>query len=202
LTHAFYRYAEPSPFPPSFEGDPMSYLFGLFGDVVAAGLALAILLGMLFERRRKEQVARAVGAERFMVQPGLHRFTVLEVYRAFVIGILAFIVMRAAPDAAWMLLWGEVNEPTIRLLLRLDMLLDGFALVPFFFAIICWGWGRQTIPQRLLAESALQMPRLSWGMVWQNTKIVVLVLFIAAGVTLGKAHRGDREVIAVVGASP
>jgi hypothetical protein len=127
---------------------------------------------------------------------------VLEVYRAFVIGVLAFIVMRALPDAVWMLLWGEVGEPTIRLLLRADLLLDGFALAPFFFAIVCWGWSRQTIPQKLIDESAVQMPRLSLRMVWQNTKIVALVLIIAAGVTVGKAHRGEREVIAVVGAAP
>lgn len=200
MHHSLYAYADPSPFPPSFEGDPLSYLFGLFGDVVAAGLAMAILLGMLFERRRKEHVAKALGSQRFLIQRGLHRFTVLEVYRTFVISVLMFIVMRAAPDAVWMLLWGEVPEPTIRVLLKADLILDGVALLPFFLAIVCWGWSRQTIPQKLVDESQVQMPRLSLGMVWQNTKIVALVLLIAAGVTLGKAHRGEREVIAVVGA--
>lgn len=195
-----YSYAKPSPFPPSFEGDPTAFLFGLFGDVVAAGLALAILLGMMFESRgRKAPLVIDTRTVRFLVQPHLARFTVLEVYRAFVIGVLLFIVMRALPDALWMLLWGEVSEPVIRLLLRLDLLFDGFALAPFFFAIVCWGWGRQVVPQKLVDESRLQMPRLSLAMIWQNTKIVLLVLAIAAGVTIGKASAGQREVIAVVG---
>lgn len=196
-----YSYAEPSPFPPSFEGDPLAYLFGLFGDVVAAGLALAILFGMLFEGRRAKRALLEVSprSAQFLVQPTLARFTALEVWRAFVIGVLLFIVMRALPDALWMLLWGEVSERTIRFLLRVDLLLDGFALLPFFFAIICWAWGRQVIPQKLIDTSQVQMPRLTGAAIWQNTRIVVLVLLIAVGVTLGKASVGEREVIASVG---
>jgi hypothetical protein len=179
-------YSEPSPFPPSFEGDPVAFLFGLFGDVVASGMALAMLCGMVFETRRGKQVSNLVGNR--LSPPPMPKWSLLYIHRTFVIGVLLFILMRTLPDAAWMLLWGEVSESTIRMLLRADLLLDGLALFPFFMALICWAWTRQTIPQRLYTEVDIQMPRLRFQVVAQNAKILIIVLIIAIGVTVGKAN--------------
>lgn len=179
-------YGTPSPFPPSFEGNPWAYGFGLFGDVVAASLSLAVLLAYAFEARRNREVSDYV--RNMVVEPPLPRWSPLFVYRLGKMSMLAFIVMRALPDALWMLAWGEVSEWTIRFLLAFDLWMDGMALFPLMMAIICWAWGRQIIPQKLIEGNAgVIAGRLPWGMIANNAKIVLVVLLIAVGVTIGKA---------------
>lgn len=183
-----YAYSEPSPFPPSFEGNPYSYALGLFGDVVAAALALALLAAIVLEPRRNKEIAKRLRSP-VMLPVLAPRWSPLFLYRGFVIQMLVFVIMRSLPDALWMILWGEVREATIRVLLKIDLWCDGLALVPLGGAIIFWAWGRQVIPQRLTAElSARVLGRPSWGLVWQNARIAVVVLMIAAGVSFGKAH--------------
>ena len=187
-----YAYAEPSPFPPSYEGNPWSYAFGLFGDVVAGMLALAILLGYVFEARRDRHAAPTLPADparaaKFQVQPWAAKISVLAIYRAYNICLLLFVILRSLPDALWMLLWGEVSEPTIEVLLMGDLIADGLALAPLSMAALCWAWSRQVLPHRLAYPTALQMPRLSYAVVRQYAKIVVAILVIAGGVTIGKA---------------
>lgn len=179
-------YSTPSPFPPSFEGNPISYGFGLFGDIVAAALALTMLLGYVFESRRNRQATRLLGyPEGHTPTP---RWSPLYLYRAANVSMLVFIFMRAAPDALWMLAWGEVSEDAIRALLALDLWGDGLALGPFFFSILCWTWGRQVIPQKLLVGlGTVQSHRPPWEVIWKNCRIILMVLVIAIGVTIGKA---------------
>lgn len=181
-----YPYAEPSPFPPTFDGNPLSYGFGLFGDVVASALALTLLLSYLFESRRHRAIAKMVDAQN---QTYGHRaWSPLFLYRSTVSSLLLFVVMRSLPDAVWMLAWGEVPEPTIRLLLVLDLISDGLALVPLFFAVLCWCWGRQVIPQMLVTELKVGVSGgPPWEIIWKNGRIILVVLVIAIGVTIGKA---------------
>jgi hypothetical protein len=105
-----------------------------------------------------------------------------------VISLLAFVVLRALPDAVWMLAWGEVPEPTIRFLLAADLVCDGLALGPLFFAVFCWCWGRQVIPHLLASDlrAGVSGPP-PWGVIWKNGRIILVVLIIAVGVTIGKA---------------
>lgn len=181
-----YHYAEPSPFPPSFEGNPLAYGFGLFGDVVAAALALAMLLGILLEGRRNREISRLLRNP--VDLPPIGPWTPLFIYRASTVSMLVFIIMRALPDAVWMLAWGEVSETTIRVLLAVDLWCDGLALLPMFFSVVCWVWGRQVIPQRLIVETgSVSAHRPDWGLIWKNGRIVLVVLLIAIGVTIGKA---------------
>lgn len=181
-----YTYGDPSPFPPSYENDPWSYGFGLAGDLIASALCLAMLLTYLFERRRMKRVSHRVGIPPPLPIP---RWSVFWVYRAFNVNVLLFIVMRALPDAVWMLLWGEVEIRTIEMMLLLDLYCDGLALVPLFFAILCWAWGRQSIPQSLLSErGGGRMAPPTWQMIGRNGMIVVLVLVISVGVTVGKVY--------------
>lgn len=182
-----YSYAEPSPFPPSFDGNPWAYAFGLFGDVVAAALALTMLLAYVFEARRNREIHRRLKNPLPEVAP-IPPWTPLYIYRVGNISMLAFIVLRALPDAVWMLAWGEVSEPVIRAMLATDLVLDGLAIGPLVMAAFCWAWGRQTIPQKLIhgADAAVQ-GRLPWKLIWRNGKIVLLVSLIAIGVTYGKA---------------
>lgn len=181
-----YSYAEPSPFPPSFEGNPWGYAFGLFGDVLAASLALAMLLGYLFEARRARQIDKML-RNPLLTDP-IPAWSPLALYRLGKITILLFIVMRTLPDAAWMLAWGEVSEPVIRVLLAADLWMDGAALAPFFVSIACWAWGRQVIPQKLIeGNAAFVAGHPPWDIIWKNGRIVVTVFVIALGVTIGKA---------------
>lgn len=182
-----YQYAVPSPFPPSFDGNPWAYGFGLFGDVVAAALALTLLLSYVFESRRHRAVVRIVASPN--PSPALRpAWSPLFLYRATVMSLLSFVVMRALPDAIWMLAWGEVPERTIRFLLAADLVADGLALAPLFSAVLCWAWGRQVIPQLLVSELRAGVTGgPPWDIIWKNGRIILVVLVIAIGVTIGKA---------------
>lgn len=179
-------YGTPSPFPPSFEGNPYSYAFGLFGDVVAAALGLAVLLSFIFEARRFRQIHVLLGNP--VVQSRAEPWTPLWLYRTGMICFLSFVVLRALPDALWMLAWGEVSLSTIEVMLRLDLIADGLSIAPLFMATVCWAWGRQVIPQKL-AEGRVAMVngRPPWDMMLKNARIVGVVVVISLLVTIGKA---------------
>lgn len=182
-----FAYADPSPFPPSFDGSPLAYGFGLFGDVVASALALMLLLSYLFEARRNKAVHRIVGTN-LITHPGHRAWSPLFLYRSTIISLLSFVVMRSLPDAVWMLAWGEVPERVIRFLLVLDLVFDGLALIPLFTAVLCWCWGRQVIPQMLITDlkHGVTGPP-PWEVIWRNGRVILIVMVIAIGVTIGKA---------------
>lgn len=181
-----FHYGDPSPFPPSFAGNPWAYGFGLFGDVVAAALGLTLLLAYIFEARRSQTVNVLV--DNYVTNRRHERWSPLFLYRATNISLLLFVVMRALPDALWMLAWGEVPEPTIRFLLATDLVMDGLALFPLFFAVLCWCWGRQVICQLLVVEVRAGVSGgPPWETIWKNGRIVLVVMIIAIGVTIGKA---------------
>jgi hypothetical protein len=186
----FHQYLAPSPFPPSFDGNPWAYGFGLFGDVVAAALSLCLLLTYVFEARRSRQIGRILPGSVFTGAP-LPLWSPLFIFRATNICLLTFVVMRTLPDALWMLAWGEVSDGSIRFLLALDLWADGLALGPFLAATMFWAWGRQTIPQKLIAgpqaEGKPKRGKLPWDIIVRNGRIVLVVLIIAIGVTVGKA---------------
>lgn len=178
-------YSTPSPFPPSFEGNPWAYGFGLFGDVVAASLALAMLLAYLFEARRNREVDRLLRNP--MGRAGDVFGSALAIHRMRDVSILLFIVMRALPDAVWMLVWGEVDEACIRFLLAFDLWLDGVALFPLLFAAGCWALGRQAIEQRLVGVQVVSPRERVSLLLWHHGRIVLAVVVIAVLVTIGKA---------------
>jgi hypothetical protein len=181
-----YLYANPSPFPPSFEGNPFAYGFGLFGDVVAAALALMMLLTYVYEARRGRQINAITATQVTNYAHG--RWSALNIYRGLISSLLTFVVLRALPDAVWMLAWGEVSEPTIRHMLTVDLLMDGVAVVPLLAAVLCWCWGRQVIPHLLVEELRAGVIGGPPGdILWKNGRVVLVVLLIAIGVTIGKA---------------
>lgn len=182
-----YIYADPSPFPPIFADNPWAYGFGLFGTVVASALAMTLLLTYLFEARRSRQVASLTGSWVTQKPPYL-AWSPLFLYRGAIIGLLTFVVMRALPDAIWMLAWGEVSQESIRFILAASLVSHGLATIPLIFAVLCSGMGRQVIPQMLVVEARAGV---TGGPPWQHIKrkgrIVLVVLVIAIGVTIGKA---------------
>jgi hypothetical protein len=181
------HYGSPSPFPPSFEGNPYAYAFGLFGDVVAAALASAILLTFVFEQRRLRQID--VLLNNYVTQPaGIIPWTPLWLYRMGMMCFLSFVVMRCLPDALWMLAWGEVSRSTIEAMLKFDLIADGLSIIPLFAATVCWAWGRQVIPQKLTeGKMAVVGGHPPWLAILKNARIVGVVFVISLLVTIGKA---------------
>jgi len=183
---SYIGYGVPSPFPPSFEGNPLSYAWGLFGDTVAAALALTLLLGYVFEGRRKRQVNKAL--DNYVVEPPVAQWSPLWLYRHGQLGFFTFVVMRTLPDALWMLMWGEVHTPTIKFLLMLDMVADGFSIFPLLYATMMWAYGRQVIPQKLAEGVAIAVSgKAPWDVILKNLRIVAVVIVISLLVTIGKA---------------
>lgn len=183
-----YIYAAPSPFPPIFDDNPWAYGFGLFGTVVAAALALTLLLSYVFEARRYRQVLQMTGSWATN-HPSSYGWSPLFLYRGALIGLLTFVAMRALPDAIWMLAWGEVSDHAIRIILAASLIAHGLATIPLIFAVLCSGMGRQVIPQLLVQEA--RAAGVTGGPPWQHFvrkgRIVLIVLVIAVGVTIGKA---------------
>lgn len=180
-------YGQPSPFPPTFEGNPWSYGFGLFGDVVAAALALTMLLTFIFEKRRHRQIHIILNTVSH--DAPITKWSPLWLYRSGMMCFLSFVVMRAVPEALWMLAWGEVSLPTIEFLLRFDLISDGVSIIPLAFATVFWAWGRQVIPQQLttgLSRTSTGGP--PWDAFIRNGRIVAIVIVIAILVTIGKAN--------------
>lgn len=179
-------YGHPSPFPPSFDGSPWSYAFGLFGNTLISALALTMLLAFVLESRRLRTIHRAL--DNYVVQPGIARWSPLWLYRTGMVLYLVFVLMRVLPNTIWMLAWGEVSKGTIEFLLTMDVLCNGLALFPFIGATICLGWGRQVIPQKLIEE---RHQAVSGGPAWRiartYVKIMVVVSIISFLVTIGKA---------------
>ncbi|MEJ7831353.1 MAG: hypothetical protein WKF79_00425 [Nocardioides sp.] len=181
-------YATPSPFPPSFGDNLWAYGVGLFGDVVAAALSLSLLLTFAFEHRRHKAVKRILHLPALRVVTGHRHWSPLFIYRAMIMSMLSAIVLRTLPDAVLMLAWGEVSESTIRLLLTADLIADGLALIPLGVMLLCWATGRQVLPQLLIRDLRAGVTGAPpWDTIWKNGRIILVVLVIAIGVTVGKA---------------
>lgn len=193
-----YSYAGPSPFPPSFEGNPFSYGFGLFGDVVAAAIALAMLMGYTYEYTRHRRAGVKLRNALMTEQPNnAPPYSALWLYRIGKMAILLFVVMRTLPDSAWMLAWGEVSEETIRAMLATDLLMDGLSVLPLLAAAWAWSWGAEMIPQLLLADVKAGIRKLPpRKTMLKSARIVLAVFLISVGVTAGKvmSDRPDHVI--------
>ena len=173
-----------SPFPPSFSDGPISYALALFGDVLACGIALTILLHYLIEPRTRRRMERLVNGK---PAPPRSPFTLLNIHNWKVIGICIFILLRALPDALWMFLWGEASERTMRLLFLIDYVLDGIALIPLFAAAVLWAWARYSIAQQLARADDYPIPLRVLPSMSTVLRILALTAVLAIGVTIGKA---------------
>lgn len=181
-----YHYSEPSPFPPSFDGNPFSYAFGLFGDVVIAALSTAIFLALVLEKRRLNYTLENIGVLPFFYRRS-EGFPLVEAHRLKIMSFWLFVALRSVPDALWMLAWGEVPENVIRILLATDLVFDGLAVFPCLVALLCWAWSRSVIEQQLSKAPTGIQGVVPWDTVKQNGRIILLVFIVAIGVTIGKA---------------
>jgi hypothetical protein len=176
-----------SPFPPSFDGNPWTYAFALFSLTLVSALSLAQLLEYAFEEQRKREIDRLVHNQVAAAPIPSEPINTLTAFRRIVISFLLMAFLGATPDVLILLAWGETSIGWMERLYLLDRVCDGLVMFPFMTAMWLLARTRQAMPQQLAKAALIPLGPFHWGMLRQRLRIVVLVLFIAAGVTLGKA---------------
>lgn len=175
-----------APFPPSISAEPWAYGLALFADVLISALMGAMLLGILLDGRRKRKAMKLLGIpQKTNVQFPL--FSLVRVRLLIVVGFLLTLVMRAVPDALWLLAWGEASKGTMEGLFILDWWGDVLALFPAISALGLLAWSGQAIDQRLADVSHVPLAKPKWEQARQYVFIFLLVLMLGIGVTIGKA---------------
>lgn len=174
-------------YPPSFDGNPWSYGFALFSLTLICAFAIAMFLQFLFEGRARRAAMKAFGQT---PQPPLPWASPLTIHRSIVMCFLATILLGAFPDVLLLFAWGEAQAPTLDFLFLLDRICDGLTFAPFTAAIALSAWGAQVVPQQLIRDTPVTVGAFKWRTIKDQTKIVVMVLIIALGVTIAKAKVG------------
>lgn len=173
-----------SVYPPSFDDNPLSYGFALFSLTLVSSISLAQLMAYWLEGRRISQISRRWPT---FSMPHERQWTLLSVHRSILAGLHMTILFGALPDVLVMLAWGEASTETMNRLAMIDRVFDAATLWPYLASTALSAWVAQSLPQRLVIDSPVQLAVPQWWMVKDKLRIVVLVLTIAAGVTLGKA---------------
>lgn len=179
--------AATSPFPPSFDGNPWTYGFALFSLTLVSALSLGQLLAYAFEARRAREVSRLLHNAAPRPMPVPVPISTLAAHRLIVSSFLLMAFFGAAPDVLILLAWGEAGNATLEALYLVDRLGDGFVMFPFLSALWMLARTSQALPQQLAKAVEIPLGPFRWQMLRENLRVVGLVLFIAAGVTLGKA---------------
>lgn len=175
-----------APFPPSISSEPWAYGLALLADLLMSALMAAMLLGILLEGRRKRKSARLLKIPA-KANPRFPLFSLVRVRLLIITGFLLAIVMRAVPDALWLLAWGEATKDTMEGLFLLDWWGDVLALIPGTVALALLVWSGQAIDQCLAERSHVPLARPKWEQARQYVLIFILVLVLGIGVTIGKA---------------
>lgn len=174
-----------SRFPPTFEGNPFSYGFALFGLTLITAVSMAVLANYFLEARARKDISAQLG--NLVEQEELDGTSPLAVHRRIVSGLLMTIVFGAFPDVLVLLAWGEANDRTMDFLFALDRLGDATALIPFMFAIVVAAAAQQAINHRLALEVGKIKLCFTRDRLKERMKMVVVVFLIAVGVTFAKS---------------
>lgn len=173
-----------APFPPSAADSPFTYGLALFSLVTMVAIALAVLLAVILGEKRRRQFT---GDPRFQVFNTYRRSDLNFALRTALISFCVFILFGATPDALILLLWGEIEQDTLGTLMTLDRLFDGVIIVPFLLGAGILAWSRQSLQQATAEVRRNLLPPFTWRAVAAFARIPVVIIIIAAGVTLGKA---------------
>lgn len=170
--------------PRSFSGNRAAYGFALFSLFSMTSLAIRKLLLITAQLR----------AQPWREDPDV------GFYRIALALMLVTIIIGAGPDVVLLLLWGEAGDRTLTTAMTLDRLGDGVALAPFIAAIFVMVKAEQfqrTPSMQMLADNFPgYKPRAGDRQIfevlpesesiWENVKIIVFVMVIAAGLALWK----------------
>lgn len=172
------------PFPPSFEGNPLSYGFALFSLTLICALSIGMLLQFWFEARARK-AAQKIAIN--LVCEKVPFASPLSIHRWIIAGFLVTILFGALPDVLVLFAWGEATNETMECLFLADRIGDGLTVAPFTCAAVLSAWGLQVVPQQLVRETRVLLQRPRWETVKAQTKIAATVLVLAIGVTVAKA---------------
>lgn len=170
--------------PTSFSGNRLAYgfaLFSLFSVSVLTVRQLIIIAAQLREESWRQDP-----------DVGLYRMTLAACMLALLLG--------AAPDVILLLLWGEAGQRTMTSVMTFDRVCDGLVIAPFIAATMLRVRADQFRRTPSLAELNHIAPEVDVkprdrGLfvvspraetIWENSKIVGIVMAIAAGVALWK----------------
>lgn len=173
-----------SPFPPSFDGNPWSYGYALFGLTLVSAASATVLTGYLLEGRERQAIDRRLGNPVVpAITPG---WSLGRVLRTVVGCLLTTILMGAFPDVLILLAWGEASDSTMEVLFLIDRLLDGTLMYPALWAIGLIVSAGQAVEHVLSVDPKQATFRVTWSDVRQRLKLVAVVSLIAVGVTVAK----------------
>lgn len=159
-----------SAYPPAFLGSEWAFGLALFSLVIISALAirhLILILGYMIEYREP------LGAP-------------ITVTRLIIVSLLVTVITAVTPDAVLLLAWGEVNAQSITFLAKLDRVLDGLAVVPFAGAVFMMIRGEELLHDQLLRPPIRNDLWPTFEAVRHHIVLILLVVVIALGVTIGK----------------
>lgn len=127
-------YAVQSAFPPSFDGQPLTYMLAVFGLLLIELLALEWLWRLTWSFR---------GNGRTWRHP-------LTIQRGVTVLLLLPVVFGGVPDLLLLMLWAEIDGPMRETLAMIDRLLDGVLWLPFSLAWLLAQFGQGVIEYQLV----------------------------------------------------
>ena len=176
-----------SAYPPSFAGNPWTYGIALFSLTLICALSTAKLLHFLFEHRARVASWSVSG------KPGEMRYSLSSprlLHQFIITGFLLTILLEAFPDVLILFAWGEATRDTIDALFLLDRVCDGLTSLPLLAAAAAWAYGEHVAPPQLITAQDIVIRAPQLRTFNGQIRIVGVVLVIATGVTLAKAHTG------------
>ncbi len=182
----------PSPFPPSFDGNPWTYGMALCSLTTMSALSMTLLLRYVNEHRAYKKAWELS----IVPRPPLVRWdSPVILFKLILVCLLLTVLFGTFPDVLVLYSWGEATDQTMAVLFLLDRIGDAMAVLPFIAAIIIREWSNQVMPQQLVRRTAMWdgmplMTRPRWKTFKGVAKIVSVTVVIAIGVTLAKAGIG------------
>lgn len=158
--------------PPSFHGSRGNFAFALFSLLFTC----AILCTALYGSMHNAWVARKYSSWRDPIN--MNRYIIWLMIIA--------ILMGAAPDVIFLLMWGEVTEVTAWRLAEFDRFCDGLVMFPIVGAMFLWYRAKPVINYQLIRVPLPIDLWPKWTQMAPQIRVAALVAFISAGVALGK----------------
>ncbi len=169
-----------SPYPPSFDNEPMVFGWALFARLLITSLSAATLV-RLYTRNRQENLAAN--------HPVFY-------HRAVTMCFLTAAMLGASSDVITYLFWGEVTNATIAIVLLIAQILNATTMIPFLMALfvpIWLGWLRHAGIVKTAPSITLNGVVNDVRVTWQSAHLPVqLFCYSAIGsaiVTVGKYAR-------------
>jgi hypothetical protein len=170
----------------SVEPSTFAYGFALFTDLFVASLCAAHLMMLLLDARRKRRATCMLGE--LASGPRLPRFSLPSIFHGIVVGFLLFILLRTVPDVLWTLAADGPTNETVRWLMAAESVCDTAALFPFVTSLGLLVWSGQVIPQQLMQAAMVKVAQPQWEDIRPFVWPALIVLMIATGVAVAKAH--------------